>query len=289
MLTSMRNRRGFTLVEILISLVILSVVMGAIYQLLNTTQRLSRAQTEQVSLQSNVRTGSLVVPSELRELNTVVGGTVGQNDVLIMANDDITYRAMRGFGQLCESPASQTQLRISRNSYSGYRDPVAGRDSVYVFLDGNPDVSSDDGWMPLQITGVATGNVCPGAAAGITLTTAASAALPGLAVRTPVRTYEVMQLSLYDADGRSWLGARSVSAGEVMQPLLGPLTAGNGFRLEYFNSTGAATTNRTAVKSIRITVRGQTDEMVRPGGTGYMGRPEEELVSQVLLRNSIRP
>jgi prepilin-type N-terminal cleavage/methylation domain-containing protein len=285
----MRNRRGFTLVEILISLVILSVVMGAIYQLLNTTQRLSRAQAEQVSLQSNVRTGSLVVPSELRELNTVVGGTVAQNDILAKQPDNITYRAMRGFGQLCESPASQTQLRILRSSYSGYRDPVAGRDSVYVFLEGNPVVSSDDGWMPLQITGVATGNVCPGAAAGITLTTAASAALPGLAVRTPVRTYEVMQLSLYnDADGRSWLGARSVSAGEATQPLLGPLT-GNGFLLEYFGSTGAATTVPSAVKSIRITVRGQTDELVRAGGTGYMGRPEEALVSQVLLRNSIRP
>ncbi len=285
----MRNRHGFTLVEILISLVILSVVTGAVYQLLTTTQRLSRAQAEQVSLQSNVRTGSLVVPSELRELNTVVGGTIDQNDVLIMADDDITYRAMRGFGQLCESPTTTTTLRILRASYSGYRDPLAGRDSVYVFLDGDPDVSSDDGWMPLRITAVASGNVCPGGAAGLTLTTAASAALPGLPVRTPVRTYEVMQLSLYDADGRSWLGARSASAGEAMQPLLGPLTAGDGFLLEYLNSAGATTTDETAVKSIRITVRGETDEVVRSGGSGYMGRPEEELVTQVLLRNSIRP
>ena len=69
----MTQRRGFTLVEVLIALVIMGIVTGAIYRLLNTNQRLSLAQAEQVSLQSNVRTGSLIVPSELRELNTVLG------------------------------------------------------------------------------------------------------------------------------------------------------------------------------------------------------------------------
>ncbi len=285
----MRTRRGFTLVEILISMVILSVVLGAIYQLLNTNQRLSRAQAEQVSLQSSVRTGSLVVPTELRELNTVVGGTIDQVDILAKGADNIQYRAMRGLGQLCESPAAQTQLRLLRASYSGYRDPVPVRDSVYVFIDGNPDVSTDDGWISLRITAVATGTACPGGAADITLTTEANANLPGLPVRTPVRTYEVMQLQFYAADGRWWLGARSVSAGEVLQPLLGPLSAGDGFLLEYLDANGVATANNGAVKSIRITVRGETDEAVRAGGTGALGHPEEQLVTQVLLRNSIRP
>lgn len=285
----MRARHGFTLVEILISLVVLAGVMGAVYRLLITSQRLSRAQAEQVSLQANVRTGSLVVPSELRELNTLVGGTVAQNDILAMAADDITYRAMRGFGLLCASPLTTTQLRISRTSYSGYRDPVPGRDSLYVFLDGSPDVSTDDTWIPVRIIAVTTGNVCPGGAAGLTLTTDANAALLALPVSTPVRIYEVMQLAFYSPDGRWWLGARSVSAGEALQPMLGPLSTGNGFLLEYLAATGGTTADARAVKSIRVTLRGETDEVVRAGGTGSLGHPQEELVAQVLLRNSIRP
>ena len=56
----MSQRRGFTLVEVLLALVIMGVVTGALYRLLNTNQRLALAQAEQVSLQSNVRTGSLI-------------------------------------------------------------------------------------------------------------------------------------------------------------------------------------------------------------------------------------
>lgn len=286
----MRPHRGFTLVEILVALVIMGVVSGAVFQLLNTSQRLSRAQTEQVSLQSNVRSGSILVPTELREVNTVVGGTVAQNDVLAIAADAVTYRAMRGLGLVCQVPGLATQIRVLRSTYSASRDPVA-TDSMYVFLEGNPDLNSDDAWVPMQITAVATGNVCPTAAGnvpGITLTTPANAAVPGLAIGTPVRIYEVMELKLHDADGRSWLGARSVSAGQAVQPVLGPLVAGNGFGLDFLNAAGVATADRTAIKSIQVTVRGLTDELVRNSGTD-VGHPQEVLVSQVLLRNSIRP
>jgi hypothetical protein len=98
-----------------------------------------------------------------------------------------------------------------------------------------------------------------------------------------------MELSLYAEDGEWWLGARSVSAGEAdPQPMLGPLT-GNGFGLQYLDGNGNATADLTAIKSIRLTVRGLTDDLVRAGGSGAVGHPEEQLVTQVLLRNSIRP
>jgi hypothetical protein len=238
-----------------------------------------------------VRTGSTLVPAELRELNTVVGGTIAQNDVLApLAPDAVTYRAMRGLGAVCQVPATQTQIRLLGSTYSGVRDPVA-TDSIYIFIENNPDRDADDVWLPLQLTSVATGNVCPGAAgavAGITLNTQASPSVVGLAVGTPIRIYEVMELKLHVADGRSWLGARSVSAGDAVQPVLGPLLDGNGFGLEYLDGAGNPTASTDAIKSIRVTVRGLTDELVRGSGT-QVGHPQEVLVSQVLLRNSIRP
>jgi prepilin-type N-terminal cleavage/methylation domain-containing protein len=45
-LTTMRNHRGYTLVELLVVMVIMVTVTGGILKLLNTSQRLSRAQAE---------------------------------------------------------------------------------------------------------------------------------------------------------------------------------------------------------------------------------------------------
>lgn len=286
----MRPRHGFTLVEILVALVIMGVVSGAVFQLLHTSQRLSRAQTEQVSLQSNVRTGAMLVPAELREINTVTGGSIDQNDVLSAAADAVTYRAMRGLGTVCEVPGVTNRIRLLGSTYSGSRDPI-GTDSIYVFIENDPDRENDDAWLPVRITSVTTGNVCPtaiGNVAGITLNTDANAAIATLAVGTPIRIYEVMELSLLAADGRSWLGARSVSAGDPVEPVLGPLVDGNGFGLEYLDGNGNDTGDLTAIKSIRVTIQGLTDELVRGSGTA-VGHPVEAQVTQVLLRNSIRP
>jgi prepilin-type N-terminal cleavage/methylation domain-containing protein len=283
----MSQRRGFTLIEVLIALIIMGVVTGAIYRLLNSSQRLSLAQAEQVSLQSNVRTGSLVVPNELRELNTVVGGSLEQNDIILpLADDAITYRAMRGLGFVCQAPVAG-ELRILQSTWTGLRDPAGDRDGVYLFNDQDVDDDGDDGWLPVDITGV-TASDCGGALA---FRLATADVIPAsVKIYTPVRLYEVMELKLYsDADGEWWLGARSVSAGEVdLQPVLGPLTA-EGFKLAYLDSNGDETAVEKDIKSIRVTVRGLTEDAVRQGGSGAMGHPEDVLVTQVLLRNSIRP
>jgi prepilin-type N-terminal cleavage/methylation domain-containing protein len=289
----MANRRGFTLAEIMIAMTLMLIVSGAAFKLLITTQRLSRSQAERAGLQSNVRMGSLVVLNDLRELGTVAGGTADKNDILTpaLAADDIIYRAMRGIGFICQAPTA-TQVRITRSTFSGFRDPQAtgGRDSFYVFIDGDQDLETDDAWLPVAITGVSTATACPGTmGAGITLTTPNTPGLAVLPVGTPLHIYEVMELKLHQADGKSWLGARSVSAGEAIQPVLGPLVDGNGFQLEYLDAVGATTADRTAIKSIRITIRGISDGAVNPGVEGIMTHVQDSLVTQVALRNAFRP
>jgi prepilin-type N-terminal cleavage/methylation domain-containing protein len=285
----MTNRRGFTLAEIMIAMTLMLIVSGAAFKLLVTTQRLSRTQAERVSLQSNVRTGSLVVLNDLRDLNTVVAGAPDKNDILSIAASDITYRAMRGMGFICQAPAA-TQIRIARSTFFGYRDPQPTRDSVYFFVDGNPDTQVDDTWTSVPITAVSTATACPGAlGSGITLTVANTPSLVGIPVGTPVRVFEVMELKLHQADGKSWLGARSVSAGEAVQPVLGPLLDGNGFQLQYLDAAGAETADRTLIKSIRITVRGRSDGAVNEGVQGRLTQAEDSLVTQVALRNAFRP
>jgi prepilin-type N-terminal cleavage/methylation domain-containing protein len=282
----MSQRRGFTLVEVLLALIIMGVVTGAIYRLLNTNQRLALAQAEQVSLQSNVRTGSLIVPSELRELNTWQGGGADRNDVIVAQPNNVTYRAGRGLGFLCQGAAiNATQLVLAQSNWTGLRPPDAARDDLHLFIDGDPYDDNDDGWSQLNLTGAASGNACGGALSWALTVPAIPADVP---TNTPVRLFEVMQLQLYaDAAGEWWLGAQSVLDAAPV-PILGPLTA-NGFQLQYLDSTGVATADLTAINSVRLTVRGLTDAPVRAGGQAQVARAQEALVTQVLLRNSVRP
>lgn len=283
----MRNDRGFTLIELMIVLVIMLTVTAGMYKLLNGTQRLSRAQAERVDLQSNVRAAALVIPSELREINTVVAGATDQNDILVAQPTTIRYRAMRGVGFVCQATA--TEIRLNRDTYSGSRAPQAGpHDAAYVFVQG--PATGPDTWLQVIYAGLST-TTCPGAASP----PAYALTVPSMTVPpngTPVRIYEVMELSLYVADGKSWLGARSVSGNELSpQPLLGPLRAADGLEFKYYDGTDVETATLANIKSVRLTVRGETSQRTATGGgtTARNGYVQDSLVTRVALRNSFRP
>ena len=81
---------------------------------------------------------------------------------------------------------------------------------------------------------------------------------------------------------------RSVSNGEAVQPLLGPLKEANGLNFSYLNSAGAVTATKENVRSIVLTIRGVTSQQVTVGGSTYNQYVQDSLVSQVSLRNSLR-
>jgi hypothetical protein len=94
-----------------------------------------------------------------------------------------------------------------------------------------------------------------------------------------------MQIRLYQSGGEYWLGARSVSAGETIQPLIGPLTS-RGLALSYRDSAGATTTVAGNIRSIGITLRALGSIATRKGGgAGVPARITDSLVTTVSLRN----
>jgi prepilin-type N-terminal cleavage/methylation domain-containing protein len=268
-----RVAAGFTLIELVVAMSVTLLVSGAIYQLLVATQRLTRAQSEHLMLQSSVRNAALVVLNELRDLNTAKGLGPDHNDILSGTSTAVSYRASRGFGVLCQ-PASATQIRLARSTFVGARDPQPGRDSVYVFLEGDGTRSDDDLWQGIGITGVSTSGGCAGTAEpGITLTVPSTASIVGLG--------EIMELRLYQSESKWWLGMRSVTSGEVIQPLAGPL-ASDGLRLQYLDRTGGSTMDLSAVRSISVAIRGIGAGVTRANDAAL----SQELVSEVVLRNS---
>jgi prepilin-type N-terminal cleavage/methylation domain-containing protein len=298
----MTNRRGFTMVELLVAMFMLAAVGGATYALLVSTQRASRRQVEKSNLQDNVRAGMLILPAELRE----VGYSGAEPDLLEIEVDRIQFRAMRGVGFACQS--SGTEVRV-RKPILGYgRDPKV-TDDILHFVEGEENMAADDVWRNLGLLDVDLTSTCPDNTPAIKLTLAPGGATPDDLVdfagdlappskvkpEAPVRFYEVMEMGLHPVDGRSWLGAKSVSATELAyQPVLGPLADGTGLEFTYYNATGAevpVTTDKNTILTIRtivVALQGRSDESIYIG-VGGPKIDELNLKTRVALRNTLRP
>jgi prepilin-type N-terminal cleavage/methylation domain-containing protein len=296
----MTSRRGFTLVELLVALVLFLIVSGAVYSLLNNTQRVSRAQAERVDMQSNMRAGALVVPSDLKMIgyDTVPGSATVTSDILAMGPDSIMFRAIRSSGIVCKFNATNTIVVDTSASryYSAYRLPVSGgRDLLMLFLDGDSTTSSDDQWVSdRSITSVGTGTCTsaygsrPGLQFGTTMAYTGTSADP-LKVGAPFRTYEVMVYRLYQSGSKYYLGARSSSNGETsFEPVLGPLTS-SGLRFDYYDSTGTtATSTPKSVRTVQVTLIGASDMAINGSGGGTQSVKSDSVVTRVTLRNALR-
>lgn len=273
-------KRGFTLVELLISLVLMLILAGIGLRFFLVQHWTGTAQSETAAVQASLRAGGVFLATELREL----GGTPGDPDILAFGADSLTYRAMRGSGVSCARSATSVHLEAAL--FRGFRMIQAGRDSVLLHFEGNDSSFSDDRWVHLPVLSVG-GSTC-GAVAAIQVGTSIDTArfpLRDFALLAPVRTFEIMQVKLYQSAGDYWLGARSVSAGETIQPLTGPLTS-NGLELVYQDSLNAPTTVADGIRSIGITLRGNTSLSVRTaGGSGPLTRRTDSLLTLVALRN----
>ncbi len=262
------DRRGFTLVELMIVAVVGSMVVGATYQIMLSSQRAMSIQTAQIQGQQTVRAGLDILFSELREMSREEG------DILTMGPDRIEFRAMRAFGLVCGVNATGSPVlvqKVGRFFESG--------DSIMVFADNDPDVSGDDTILAGRVSGIDTTLTCSGADTAQSLTVPALAsALASDTVRigAPVRGFQIYTYGLYSLDGDYYLARRS---GTTTAPLVGPL-ASNGVSFTYMDSLGNVTTNPRAVSQIEVTLR--TQSRVR----NQRGRlVADSLTTTIYLRN----
>jgi prepilin-type N-terminal cleavage/methylation domain-containing protein len=309
----MTTRRGFTMIELMMGLVLTLLVGGVTFKLLANNQRVSRGQNARVGLQDNVRAGALIVANELREVgyDSVPAGAgmaaiavAPSTDLLIptgaatLQPGKIQYRAMRGFGVTCATPTS-AQIKLRRTMYYGSRNPVAN-DSVTMYVEKATNTLADDAWVRAKINSVAAGNCTDGNAAivlnllwpnppGVGGTAAANMLEGG-----PVRVFDVMEMKYYASNGKMWLGMKSLTAGGNTEPVVGPLsdstTGPRGLTFQYLNNAGAdASATPNNVRTVLVTLRGITDERVRGSGAKAGKIDTLSVQTRVALRNTLRP
>ncbi len=303
----MSARRGFTLVELAVALVLGLMVGGLVHRMLLHGQRLARAQAERMALLENVRVAGLVLAGELRgvgsdEITPEASAALGypaavRSDLLAIEPGAVTYLAGRGEGRVCAvAPGLPPAVVVEESSWESLRAPRI-TDSLLVFAESDPATGSDDAWVHLGIVSVGAGS-CPDGQAGIALWVTAPAPLdPAVLARvtpgSPARLAEVMQMRYYRSAGKSWLGMRSVSTGEAITPVAGPLadsSAGvRGLTLTYRDAADAPTSDPAAVRAVEIALVGVTDQPVHGANLHRQLVDTFALITRVALRNALRP
>ncbi|HSB53016.1 MAG TPA: prepilin-type N-terminal cleavage/methylation domain-containing protein [Gemmatimonadales bacterium] len=281
------NRRGFTLVELLVALIMMVLVGGALYNMLLTVQRVSGRQTEVAGMNSNLRSGVQLIQNELSELGNNLTGTSGAvNDIVSFNSTSITYNALRGMGETCDL-VSTTLVKVRQDSYSGVRIPST-RERLWLYFDKDSTATSDDRWETSAISSVAS-SVCadgttPAWSLGVNFTSVTDA---GTWYPIPVRTYERMVMGQVTDNGQNWLGIRSIDAGEsALIPVIGPL-ASTGLNILYRDKDNNAAGSATDIKYIMFTLYGITDRTVSASGfNGAVGSVNDSLKVLVQLRNA---
>jgi hypothetical protein len=276
------KQRGLTLVELLVSLLLLAVTGSLLVALVVGSRRFTAEQIERALLASRLRTGMTFVTSEL----TDVAAGNADADLLEIGPDQLVYRAVRGVTHLCRPPASsRRRVVVALESYAGLRRPEPNRDSVLIHLAGDPTTLSDDSWLATAVGAVAIGSLCPGGKEGadLELDGVPAGRWADLERGSPVRVFQATWLGRYRARGDSWLGLREWnrrSGWSITQPVLGPL-ASAGFRLEYMDADGEPTSEVSSVVRVKITfvVERRAPRARRSGSTAL----RDSLVSEVAL------
>jgi prepilin-type N-terminal cleavage/methylation domain-containing protein len=284
-----RGRRGVTLLELIVAVALLTLLSGAALRSLLALGRQSVAVAEYATVQASVRTGMLLAQAELRELGADATGS----DLLRMAPDSVTFRAFRGFGVTCAVTATQIRIRDAAPlPFSALRAIAPGRDSLLLFVENDPAGTLDDRWIRLPILSTGASS-CGGTTAIAVGTLDFTALLPAGTLTNvvpggPVRTFEVIRLAEYASGGLRWLGVASLSGGETIQPLAGPL-AGDGLTLEYLDGEGTAVSDPAAVRSLGATLVGASERTVARHWTGGPNAMVVDTISaRLFLRNTPR-
>ena len=296
------RRRGYTIIELLVTMTILSVIGIIVSRLMMGQQRFYQRTSEQMGMRRELRSAMNLVPADLRSISSSGG------DLTTFDASSLTFRAVLGASIACARPNNSTldlpPLNMARNTVtSWYATPQAG-DTVWAFNDSLSRGAEDDVWVPLRITAIAQSaglcslspftdaildvgkprfrvSVSPNLPDSIKVGSAlrfTRSARYQLTAQTSGRFY----LTRSEYIGGAWQGNTPVSG-----PYEAPSGSSGGIRFTYFDSLGAAVTNPALGRDVaRIDMMLRAKGANSSGGVGSSSTSNtDSLAFRMALRN----
>jgi prepilin-type N-terminal cleavage/methylation domain-containing protein len=271
-------RRGFTIIELLVGLVVGLIVLGSVVQMLIVQSRGYRKQREIIDIRETAREASALLAGDLRQSG------VGDSPLAAMGANSIALRSPRGMGTICAKHATLARYGLWK---TGGNILAGTDDSALVHQLGR------DKWTALKVTAVGTP-----AAMGVTACAWPGARPPEIVVEFAVgtktdtsyikvgaafRSFRRVEYAEFRLDSRWWLG-RKVGAAVSYEQLTGPLVApaSNGLAFTYYDTLGAVTTDPGAVGTVAVTLRTESFKKTYIGNTFEYQR--DSLTTKVALR-----
>ena len=306
MRTLVGDRRGLSLVELIVVLAIAGLVGGAIGATLVRQQRFYRGATELLYARQGVR-------DALEVLSTDIRGMSPADTVRIFADSAIELFATIGTSVVCQGMANDVGLPAARASGNSLSAFLIEPDSGDLALFHTYSADSGEHWQRYRISSFAPrslASTCPVAsrmsqgsdfvagATGFVLTLATplrSGVRPGAAVRFVRRG----RYSLYRAsDGEWYLGYRRCNAvgpsvcGAV-QPVSGPYRrysanrAATGLLFEYFDVAGRRLDPGSPLAIARVDVTARTESGQLLSTRAQSGRISDSATVSIAIRNMV--
>jgi prepilin-type N-terminal cleavage/methylation domain-containing protein len=146
-----RARPGFTLTELMIVVVLVSVIGTALTLLLMRQQRFHRAVVSITDSRARMRDVATILPTDLRSIST------SSRDILAISETSIQFRAFIGTSIVCRFPSASVVELPPRNLASGtvltaWINPPGPGDVAYLYDEGTEGGNVDDTWRRFAIT-----------------------------------------------------------------------------------------------------------------------------------------
>lgn len=303
-----RMRRGFTLIEIMVAIVLLSIVVGGLLAVVMEQERFYDGATEVMEVRENLRRIGDLIPAEMRGMAPLEG------DLITMMDSMVEFRAPTGASIICTINLARTTIAVppialqSDAGLTSWASAPVLSDSMFIFdsRDSLPDSLIARGIVAAPVVGA-----CPtttGFTSNVTEATGAvtfvlNSALPNsVPVGAPIRFFRRVRYSLFQSPtDRLWyMGYRDFVPSRspqwsAIQAVAGPLMAygssgATGLRFTYRDSVGTALTSAAdapRVRRIEIDARAQSATVMRTGGLkrAASGYYVDSLRTVVALRN----
>jgi len=271
-------RRGFTIIEMLVGMVVGMILMAGVVQLISVQGRGYRKQREVIDIRETTREAVALLSWDLRQ------SRMGNGPLASVGANSISLRSPRGMGTICAKHPTLARYGLWK---SGGIIAATVDDSALVYQ------FARDKWQPVRITGVGTPaamgvTACawPGARPPdvvVEFAVASKADTAFIKVGSPFRNFRRVQYAEFQQNSRWWLG-RKFGAAPSYELLTGPLIApaSGGLAFAYYDSLGAVTADPTAVRLVAFTLRTESYKQTYIGNGFNFQR--DSLTTKVVLR-----